>query len=87
MGSEAPMRTASLLAQLWRFAPLYWWFPGQFERVRCKLESTRCIRWTISFGQFSPLNFVGREGDSWSEEVEDVFMELSSISDKEECDS
>ena len=33
------------------------------------------------------MNFVGREGDPWSEEVEDVFTELLSISDKEECDS
>ena len=53
---------------------------------------TRGIRWTLnSFGQlssrFSPLNFVGREGDPWSEEVEDVFTEILSLSDKEECDS
>ena len=40
-----------------------------------------------NFGQFSPLNFVGREGDPWLEEVEDVFTELLSISDKERCDS
>ena len=33
------------------------------------------------------MNFIGREGDPWSEEVEDVFTELLSISDKEECDS
>ena len=33
------------------------------------------------------MNLVGREGDPWSEEVEDVFTELLSISDKEECDS
>ena len=42
---------------------------------------------SISFGQFSPLNFVGREGDPSSEEVEDVFTELLSISDREGCDS
>ena len=33
------------------------------------------------------MNFLGREGDPWSEEVEDVFTELLSISDKEGCDS
>ena len=49
---------------------------------------SRFIRWTLnSFGQFSPLNFGGREGDPWSEEVEDVFTELLSISDREGCDS
>ena len=90
-GSEAPMRARlppRLLAQFWRFTPLSRWLPSQIVRVRGRLGLTRCLRWTLnSSGQFSPLNLVGREGDPWSEEVEDVFTELLSISDKEECDS
>lgn len=43
-------------------------------------------QWKVS-NQFSPLNNLGREGDPWSEEVEEVFTEVPSISDKEGCDS
>ena len=37
--------------------------------------------------QFSPLNHLGREGDPWFEEVEEVFSEVQSLSDIEGCDS
>lgn len=43
-------------------------------------------QWKVS-NQFSPLGNLGREGDPWSEEVEEVFTEVPSISDKEGCDS
>lgn len=45
-----------------------------------------CHQWKVS-NQFSPLGNLGREGDPWSEEVEEVFTEVPSISDKEGCDS
>ena len=33
------------------------------------------------------MNNLGREGDPWFEEVEDVFTKVQSVSDKEGCDS
>ena len=43
-------------------------------------------QWMVS-NQFSPLNHLGKEGDPWSEEVEEVFSEVQSLSDTEGCDS
>lgn len=43
-------------------------------------------QWKV-LNQVSPLNILGREGDPWSEEVEEVFMEVPSLSVNEGCDS
>ena len=42
-------------------------------------------QWEIS-NQFSSLNNLGREGDPWSEEVEEVLTAVPCVSDKEGCD-
>ena len=38
-------------------------------------------------GFVSPLNNLGKEGDLWFKEVEEVFTEVPSVSEKEGCDS
>ena len=43
-------------------------------------------QWEV-LNQFYPLNSLGRKGDPWLKEVEEVFTEVPCISDKEGCDS
>ena len=56
------------------------------ENTSVSSNPFHCPQWMV-FNQVSPLKILGREGDFWSEEVEEVFMEVPSISVNEGCDS